>query len=186
MNSHYPHPRPNKTDALKLLMHRCFTALAFLIVAMGCRERSVIEAEPKLLELPSMTIQAKPQEKSILMVTVSNPSIRELLIPGFTGDLIYGSYWYQGDKVISVPECGTGFWDSVIKIPAGQTRELRLLIPRDVTRGDRYTVAVVYSGLGSSLNEEGRMKVSPEEWMRHPDIWMNCRKMEKEVDLAEK
>ena len=131
-----------------------------------------------------MTVQVKPQEKSILMVTVSNPSSSELLIPGIEGDVIYGSYWYQGDKVINVPECGTGFWDSVIKIPAGQTRELRLPVPRVVTRGNRYTVAVVYGGLGSSLGEEDQRKASPEEWIRHPDISLNCRKMESEVNLA--
>jgi len=167
-------------------MHRCLTLLTFLIVASGCREQSAIEAEPKSVELPTMTIQAELQEKSSLVVTISNPSSRELSIPGFEDDVIYGSYWYQGDKVISVPKCGTGFWNSVIKILPGQTRELRLPVPRAVTRGDRYTVAVVYGGLGSSLSEEDRRKVSPNEWMRHPEVSLNCRKMETEIKLAEK
>jgi len=167
-------------------MLRCLTALALMLVTSGCRDHSATETSPKAVELPTMSIQAEPDQKSVLIATVTNPSSSELSIPGFEGDLIYGSYWYQGDKVINVPECGTGFWNSVIKIPAGQTRELRLPVPRAVTHGDRYTVAVVYGGLGSSLGEENRKKVSPEEWMRHPDVSLNCRKMETEVNLATK
>lgn len=113
-----------------------------------------------------MTIREESAESSMLIATVSNPSSRELSIPGF--------------------ECGAGFWNSVIKIPVGQTRELRLPVPRSVTCGDRYTVVVVYGGLGASLREEDRKKVSPKEWTRHPDVSLNCRKMETEVNLDAK
>jgi hypothetical protein len=157
-----------------------------MLVASGCSDRSSVETPAKSDELPTMTIQEESGENSMLIATISNPSSSELSIPGFEGDLIYGSYWYQGDKVINVPECGTGFWDSVIKIPPGQTSELRLPVPSSVTRGDRYTVAVVYGGLGASLREEDRKKVSPNEWMRHPDVSLHCRKVETEVNLAPK
>jgi hypothetical protein len=136
--------------------------------------------------LPTLVIHADPGQESILIAKVTNPSSSELSIPGFDGDWIYGSYWYQGDKVINVPECGTGLWDSVIKIPAGQTRELRLPVPRSITHGESYTVAVVYGGLGASLGEEERKKVTAAEWIRHPDVAMGCRRMEAEVNLAPK
>ncbi len=167
-------------------MHRCLTVIAFTLVGSACRDRSAVEVPPSSVELPTMTIRAKSDEKSILIAMVSNPSSSELSIPGFDGDLIYGSYWYKDDKVINVPECGTGFWDSVIKIPAGETRELKLPVPRSVTRGDRYTVAVVYAGLGSSTAEKDRKKVSTEEWIRHPEIFTGGRKMETEVNLTVK
>lgn len=165
-------------------MHRYFKALVFIAVASGCREHSVVERPAKSDQFPWITIQEGADGKSTLIARVSNPSSSELSIPGFAGDLIYGSYWYQDDKVINVPMCGTGFWHSVIKIPAGQTRQLRLPIPLAATRGNRYTVAVVYAGLGPSLGEEDRKKVSPEERIRHPDISMNCRKMETQVNLT--
>ena len=167
-------------------MLRYLTALALMLVTSACRDRSATEASSKAVELPTMSIRVEPDQDSMLIATVTNPSGSELSIPGFEGNLIYGSYWYKADKVINVPECGTGFWNSVIKIPAGQTRELRLPVPRSVTHGDRYTVAVVYGGLGSSLGEEERKKVSAEEWMRHPDVSLTCRKMEAEVNLAPK
>ena len=167
-------------------MHRGLTALAIMFLAFSCKERSSVDTSPKSVELPTMTIHAESDEKSMLIATVSNPSSSEISIPGFEGETIYGSYWYQGEKVVNAPECGTGFWNFVIKIPAGQTRKLRLPLPHAVTRGDRYTVAVVYGGLGSSLSAEDQKKVSAEQWIRYPDVSLNCRKMEAEVNLASK
>lgn len=109
-----------------------------------------------------------------------------MLIPGFENELIYGSYWYQADEAINVPDCGTGFWGSVIKIPAGETRELRLPVPRTAKRGESFTVAVVFGGLGASADEEHPKNLTPEQWIRHPDISLNCRKMEAEVTLPTK
>lgn len=165
-------------------MHRCFTVIAFILVASGCGRRSGAEKATKSDELPTMTLHVDSDEKAMLIATVSNPLSSELSIPGFRGEVIYGSYWYQDDKVVNVPECGTDFWDSVIKIPAGQTRELRLPVPRALSRGERYTVAVVYAGLGSSTGGQVGKNVSAEEFIRHPDVSLKCRKMEAEVKLA--
>jgi hypothetical protein len=167
-------------------MYNYLTALAFMLICSGCKDQSAVVMPTDSVKLPTLSIRAGSDEKSILVATVSNPSSSDLTIPGFDGDLIYGSYWYQGDNVINVPECGTGFWESVIKIPAGQTRELRLRVPRTAPRGERLTVAVVYGGLGSSTDKEDRGSLSSEEWIRHPDVSLNCRKMESEVSLPEK
>lgn len=167
-------------------MHRFFPALAILLVTSSCRDRAPVEAPPRPIELPTMTVHADPDGMPMLVATISNPSGSELSIPGFEGDVIYGSYWYQGDEVINAPECGTGFWDSVIRIPARHTRKLRLPVPRAVTLEERYTVAVVYGGLGASLSAEDREKVPAQEWIRHPDVSFHCRKMETEVNLAPK
>jgi hypothetical protein len=164
-------------------MKRHLTVLAILLVCTGCKERSIVETSMNAIQLPTLSVHEDPDDKSILIASVSNPSGSELTIPGFDGDLISGSCWYQGDKMISDPECGTGFWESVIKIPAGQTRDLRLPLPARVHRGERFTVAVVYRGLGSPAGGEGRKNGSPEKGT--PDVSLNCRQMEVEVSLPD-
>ena len=119
------------------------------------------------------------------MATITNPSGQAIVIPGH-GDQIYGNYWYRDDQLVSAPACGTGFWDTRIEIPAGQSAELRVPVPRVVKTGERYTIAVVYGGLGSSTAGSPDGPGAGPDWMRNPDRALNCRKVEADVILPAK
>lgn len=117
----------------------------------------------------------------MIMATVTNPSARAIVIPGHD-DEIYGNYWYAGETLVGAPECGTGFWMNTIEIPAGETADLGIPVPQGANPGQRYTVAIVYSGLGSTAAEsEGGA-----DWIRHPDRALGCRKVEADVILPAK
>ncbi len=126
-------------------------------------------------EFPSMSIEVG--SGAVLSITITNGTKNQISIPSSAKE-IYGVYWYKGDTLVNAPECGNGFWDSVITVPAGEVMVFQVPFPRSIAQGQRYTIAVVYSGLGSLTDDAGVKDNSKLDWVRHPDILLSCRKME--------
>ena len=171
-------------------MHRNFVSGILLFGAMlasGCKDGSTVDSSDNVVAQPTMTLaydKASPRE---LTVEITNPSDTKIEIPGFEEELIYGVYWYRGDAPISVPQCGTGFWETTIEVPPKGARELKASIPTDALTGGLYTLAVVYGGHGPSADEPPTTPESPDaHYIRHPDIAMHCRKIEAQVTLPTK
>jgi len=143
---------------------------------------------------PELIIGKLDRPNHMLSVTISNPSETPISIAGSAADIkdniIYGAYWFVGNKLVGAPECGTGFWESSFTIEPGAKKNFSVWLPlRKMKLPEKMTLSIVYTGHGATP-QDAQQSISDDDsqdnWVRHPDLILNCRKVEAEVTITGK
>lgn len=175
-------------------MNRPIFQLLLLIGALttfGCGDDSADDGSVQRdsgFSKPELSIGELDLENRSMEVTISNPSTVPIFVPGSGVDSVYGAYWFDGDELVDLPECGTGFWDNSISIPPKGVERLKVLLPHfESELPAEVTLAIVYGGHGEVTRDElpSMSDNDPRiNLIRHPDALIGCRKMEAIVTLA--
>ena len=160
------------------------------MLSLGCEKEASsvsLNESDESGPLPKMMIGDIDRSQRLIGITITNPTDKEMIIPGAEGHPVYGAYWFAGDKVVSVPDCGTGFWDTTFVVNPGQARSLSVALPRKETIDEsELTLAIVYAGHGAIKPEELPPRPKDDRGMyfiRRPDAMMGCRMVEASVNL---
>jgi len=167
-----------------LLLRCCITSLTLLMIS--CTPEKQDAHEESYSRFPSMTAHLKNSNASDegweIVLSITNHSSKVITIPDHdpAGNLM-NFHWYHED----------GSWNSTggdltapIKILSGKTTEYQLTSNDNpfLISGSKYTVKVVYFGLG--IADDSSMALVGQNYRTgRPDIGYGCRMMEVEVSI---